>query len=553
MSFVLLPNLKISSAGAPGSSEAQPAENSTVWLKADDLDDESNTTLISGQSLATVVNHATSGSAVGVDFTLQAGGSSPTYGNNEEITGSQYFLREALNFDGALLNTIELSGIDLTDIIQDDTWEVFAVAKSDFWYNGNEWQSGRLFGGQDPSTYWALVATNQSGNKWSGYLWDGNYTYVHGTGIDGAAQIIRYRGESVTGSVYQYMKVDADSENEIEAPGSILAVGMDNTPRIGGSNSTNEFVGKVYEILVYNRVLTEQERTDTYDYLYEKWLNPTLLPFPTPDFDPPDNSTISSFEFSGWPGTVANPITSSDFTTYNNSATASYEMNLVSRWTMDDDAVNTIVLDDVGTSTGTSSVSNTSVLHVTSGNPPTLNGALSFDGVGDYISVGEDATTAMEAAGKFTIAAWVFNTDDTPVTNDRTIAASWGSGVSSFLFNIDTDINPEEYALNLFDDPGNFIVTGSGGFAVNEWQHVAVTYDGSNLKMYVDGNLTGSVVGSWNPEASSNTIIGSRTGTGHFWTGSLDEIRMYDVPLDATQILELYNSGTGTQDYGWPV
>ena len=80
-----------------------------------------------------------------------------------------------------------------------------------------------------------------------------------------------------------------------------------------------------------------------------------------------------------------------------------------------------------------------------------------------------------------------------------------------------------------------------------------MTYDGSNLKMYVDGNLTGSVVGSWNPEASSNTIIGSRTGTGHFWTGSLVEIRMYDVPLDATQILELYNSGTGTQDYGWPV
>lgn len=288
------------------------------------------------------------------------------------------------------------------------------------------------------------------------------------------------------------------------------------------------------------------------NFEFSGWPGTVASPITSSDFTTYDNSATSSFEYPGWSGTVASPITSSDFATYDNSATSSFEMNIVSRWTMNDDAANTIVLDDIGTSTGTSSVSNTDVLHVTSGNPPDLNGALSFDGTGDYISMSEDATTAMEAAGKFTVAAWVFNTDDTPVTNDRTIAASWGSGVSSWLFNIDTDINPEEYALNLFDDPGNFVVTGSGGFAVDEWQHVAVTYDGSNLKMYVDGNLTGSAAGSWNPAGSSDTIIGSRTGTGHFWTGSLDEVRIYDVPLDATQILDLYNNGTGTQDYGWP-
>ena len=44
-------------------------------------------------------------------------------------------------------------------------------------------------------------------------------------------------------------------------------------------------------------------------------------------FDNPTNSAFLTFEFSGWPGTVANPITSSDFTTYNNSATSSYEFS----------------------------------------------------------------------------------------------------------------------------------------------------------------------------------------------------------------------------------
>tara|TARA_Y100000310_G_scaffold341924_1_gene442872 strand:- start:38 stop:571 length:534 start_codon:yes stop_codon:yes gene_type:complete len=60
---------------------------------------------------------------------------------------------------------------------------------------------------------------------------------------------------------------------------------------------------------------------------YPKWPGTVADPITSSDFTTYNNSTISSFEFSGWPGTVANPITSSDFTTYNNSATSSYEFS----------------------------------------------------------------------------------------------------------------------------------------------------------------------------------------------------------------------------------
>lgn len=42
-------------------------------------------------------------------------------------------------------------------------------------------------------------------------------------------------------------------------------------------------------------------------------------------FDLPNNSSVATFEFSGWPGTIENPLTSSDFATYNNSLTSSFE------------------------------------------------------------------------------------------------------------------------------------------------------------------------------------------------------------------------------------
>jgi hypothetical protein len=340
VSFVLLPNLKISSAGAPGSSEAQPAEDPTVWFKADDLDGAGNATLVSGQELTGAVNYATSGStpehsAVGTNFTAVAS-DFPTY-QDTRLSGSGFYVQQGFTkwVGSTEEEAFELLDIALSGVILDDTWEVYAVGRSTYWPGGGlELDRARIIGGEDPSSYWGLLAVNNSGDKWSGYAWDTNATYVRGTGLDNTDQIIRYRGERVTGSVYQYLKVDADAEGEVLMGTTGIdegtpSDGMSNTPRIGGpgrSSSPDGYEGNIYEILVYNRVLTEQERTDTYDYLYEKWINVTPLPFPTPDFDPPDNSTVSNFEFSGWPGTVANPITSSDFTTYDNSATASFEL-----------------------------------------------------------------------------------------------------------------------------------------------------------------------------------------------------------------------------------
>ncbi|HHZ65580.1 MAG TPA: hypothetical protein EYN51_08830, partial [Flavobacteriales bacterium] len=59
---------------------------------------------------------------------------------------------------------------------------------------------------------------------------------------------------------------------------------------------------------------------------FSGWPGTVDNPITSSDFTTYNNSATSSYEFSGWPGTVANPITSSDFATYNNSATASFEL-----------------------------------------------------------------------------------------------------------------------------------------------------------------------------------------------------------------------------------
>ena len=294
MSFVLLPNLKISALASP-SAAAAPATGSTLWVKADDLDGSSNTTLAVNQALTGVINHGTA-------FDFEASTNPPTYSQAVLSGSSNYYDIESIFFDGDANNQLQMEspGV-LSDIIQNDTWEVFAAARSNnFRTPGTEQNIARLIG-DGTGFRWGINSVNVSGDKWSGNANDGNYTYVRADGLEGVNQIVRYRGEDVAGTVKQYMKVDDGTEQTTDMPNPIAA--LTGRPDIGyqAGGGSNAYIGNIYEIIVYDRVLTEQERSDTYDYLYEKWINVAALPFPDPDFTSPTNSATASFEYPDWP------------------------------------------------------------------------------------------------------------------------------------------------------------------------------------------------------------------------------------------------------------
>ena len=76
------------------------------------------------------------------------------------------------------------------------------------------------------------------------------------------------------------------------------------------------------------------------------------------------------------------------------------------------------------------------------------------------------------------------------------------------------------------------------------WHHLAVTVNGSVGKFYVDGvpqtvNVSGSVA---NPLTSTQTLmIGRRSGTTDYpWNGQLDDLRLYNRDLSATEIQAVY-------------
>jgi len=159
--------------------------------------------------------------------------------------------------------------------------------------------------------------------------------------------------------------------------------------------------------------------------------------------------------------------------------------------------------------------------------------SLSFDGDGDFVEIPNDLSLNI-TGDKVSISAWVF------VGNQVSDAGIITKGPS---------VNTERYMLGITSDerPRMRVYTGSytqavadDALAQNEWHHLVGTYDGSEIKIYVDGFVAKSISKSGNLFSSSDSVvIGRRTLTDdRFYNGLIDEARIYDRALSEGEALQ---------------
>ena len=171
------------------------------------------------------------------------------------------------------------------------------------------------------------------------------------------------------------------------------------------------------------------------------------------------------------------------------------------------------------------------------------NDALDFDNSNDFVRISDfyGSESAM------TVSIWA-NADAWPGTGfDALVAQNENSGTTTIFEIVYVGSNGRIKAA---------IKTSSGTAsaatqapAATEWHHYAFTYDGSNLKLYVDGVLRKTTAHSGTLSSSTNIVtIGTKwsnniypTGIAsiHF-NGKLDDARFYDRALSEEEIGALY-------------
>ena len=74
---------------------------------------------------------------------------------------------------------------------------------------------------------------------------------------------------------------------------------------------------------------------------------------------------------------------------------------------------------------------------------------------------------------------------------------------------------------------------------LNAWSHVAATYDGAALRLYVDGAPAGSTAVTGSMAVTSGVLrIGGNNLWNEWFSGLIDEVRIYDRALSQAEIQE---------------
>ena len=81
----------------------------------------------------------------------------------------------------------------------------------------------------------------------------------------------------------------------------------------------------------------------------------------------------------------------------------------------------------------------------------------------------------------------------------------------------------------------------------NSWQYVTITYDGANMRAYLNGVQQGSPVPCTSiiPNNGGQLAIGGDVGSINYFLGQIANVQMYNASLDPTTILALYKEGIG--------
>ena len=164
-----------------------------------------------------------------------------------------------------------------------------------------------------------------------------------------------------------------------------------------------------------------------------------------------------------------------------------------------------------------------------------LSGALQLDGVGDYIDCGTNP--AFDISNWITVAAWVNPAD----AGDGKYHPYVTKGDHAY------SLQHRHLAGDLSDSIEFFIYDAtwqSARFAVGasfngEWHHLAGTYDGNNLNLYIDGALKTTT-----PHAGAIAVrplyplyIGADSEwPDRTYQGSIDDVRLYNSPLSGPEI-----------------
>jgi hypothetical protein len=159
-----------------------------------------------------------------------------------------------------------------------------------------------------------------------------------------------------------------------------------------------------------------------------------------------------------------------------------------------------------------------------------IDGSLNFDGSNDGLDI-----ASFSIGANFTYEAWVNAAIVTGGNGFRDIMTNYnynrwlGLGTNGGSSGI----------IDFYDGTDSYFGTA---LSTNTWYHIVATYDGTNLRVYRNGNLLGTLAKSYSAQNSTFHIGYSKSISAEYFNGMIDEVRVSNIIRSQAWIITEYNN-----------
>jgi streptogramin lyase len=177
--------------------------------------------------------------------------------------------------------------------------------------------------------------------------------------------------------------------------------------------------------------------------------------------------------------------------------------------------------------------------------PGEVGKAFSFNGINGSVNVPK--SPSLDVGNQVTVDFWMNG------SASNTFSGSEGLVATDF-YGFETEGSTLAFFVST-NSGSSFAVASTSVPPTGEWHHIAGTYDGATVDLYIDGVLQSSVgqSGSISPMAANSFLtIGSEDGRtfcgasclgNRYFNGIIDEVEIFNRALSAAEIQTMFNAG----------
>ena len=168
--------------------------------------------------------------------------------------------------------------------------------------------------------------------------------------------------------------------------------------------------------------------------------------------------------------------------------------------------------------------------------------ALQFDGLDDYVQI--PSSEGLKIDGPLTVEIWA----NTRFSSSGPVLAKNGCSTLRQNYIIQLQEGGINFAVvDCTDQKGVENTVRGPAIAADHWHHIVGSYDGDDLKLYINGVASVKKFGKFTPGTHDGSLYVGVNYYGHklgsFFAGQIDDLRVYDRALSQEEILANYQTG----------